>query len=191
MNNWATTPTNSTITGMINFQADNLVLYKNQAARIVSVAAKKINIVLQSGTAVSVRPKDITLLHSGPLRQFSELTSASGDLLTAWELLAGETTSLEELSELAFDNFTPATAWAIWQALDDNLHFGGTIEQIIVHTEDEVAAKKEARTAKAAEAASWDAFAARVQRSTFLVEDGRFLQEIAAVAMGQQERSQV
>ncbi|MCP4421484.1 MAG: RNB domain-containing ribonuclease, partial [Chloroflexi bacterium] len=57
--------------------------------------------------------------------------------------------------------------------------------------EDEVAAKKEARTAKAAEAASWDAFAARVQRSTFLVEDGRFLQEIAAVAMGQQERSQV
>lgn len=174
-----------------NFQPDNFVLYKNQAARVSNVAAKKINIVVQDGTAVSVRPKDIELLHPGPLRSFGELAKPPGELLTAWELLAGETTSLQELSELAYDAFTPATAWAIWQAVNDGLHFSGTLETITVHTPEQVATAKEARAAKAAEAEAWEAFASRVQKGTFAVEDGRFLQEIAAVAMGQQERSQV
>lgn len=174
-----------------NFQPDNFVLYKNQAARVTNVAAKKINIVLQDGTAVSVRPKDIELLHPGPLRSFGELAKPKGELLTAWELLAGESTSLQELSELAYDDFTPATAWAIWQAVNDGLHFSGTLEAIAVHTPEQVAAEKETRAAKAAEAEAWDAFAHRVQKGTFAAEDGRFLQEIAAVAMGQQERSQV
>ncbi len=174
-----------------NFRADNFVLYKNQAARVTNVGAKKIDIVLQDGTAVSVRPKDIELLHPGPLRQFSELAKPQGELLTAWELLAGETTNLEDLSELAYDDFSPATAWAIWQAVTDGLHFSGTIDAITVHTPEEVTAEKEARAEKAAEAEAWDAFANRVNQNEFLPEDGRFLQEIAAVAMGQQERSQV
>jgi exoribonuclease-2 len=174
-----------------NFCADNLVLYKNQAARVTNVGAKKIDIVTQDGTAVSVRPKDIETLHPGPLTNFGILAKPQGDLLTAWELLAGETTNLAELSELAYDDFTPATAWAIWQAVADGLHFSGTLAAIIAHTPEEVAAEKEARAAKAAEAEAWNAFAQRVDKGEFLVEDGRFLQEIAAVAMGQQERSQV
>ncbi|MAU01071.1 MAG: exoribonuclease II [Anaerolineaceae bacterium] len=174
-----------------NFRADNFVLYKNQAARVTSVGAKKIDIVLQDGTAVSVRPKDIELLHPGPLRQFSELAKPQGELLTAWELLAGDTTNLEELSELAYDDFTPATAWVIWQAVDDGLRFSGTMDEIIVRTPEEVAAEQEARAEKAAEAEAWEAFANRVNQNEFLPEDGRYLQEIAAVAMGQQERSQV
>lgn len=174
-----------------NFRADNFVLYKNQAARVANIAAKKINIVLQDGTAVSVRPKDIELLHPGPLRQFSELAQPGDELLTAWELLAGATTNLQELAELAFDEFSPATAWAIWQAMADGLHFSGTIEEITVHAADEVAAEQQARNTKAAEAAVWDTFVARLAQNQFLPEDGRFLQEIAAVAMGQQERSQV
>jgi exoribonuclease-2 len=174
-----------------NFRADNFVLYKNQAARVTSVGAKKIDIVLQDGTAVSVRPKDIELLHPGPLRQFSELAKPQGELLTAWELLAGETTNLKDLSELAYDDFTPATAWAIWEAVNDGLRFSGTIDAITVHTPEEVNAEKETRAEKAAEAEVWEAFANRVNQNKFLPEDGRFLQEIAAVAMGQQERSQV
>ena len=174
-----------------NFRPDNFILYKNQAARIVSVAAKKINIVLQDGTAVSVRPKDIELLHPGPLRQFSQLASPEGELLTAWELLAGETTSLQELSELAYDKFTPATAWAIYHAITDKLHFSGNLTEITVHSAEEVAAEQKARAAKAAEAAVWDAFVTRVNNNQYLPEDGRFLQEIAAVAMGRQTGSQV
>ncbi len=174
-----------------NFRADNLVLYKNQAARVTNVGAKKINIVTQDGTAVSVRPKDIELLHPGPLTNFGQLAQPAGELLTAWELLAGEMTNLKELAELAFDEFSPATAWAIWQAVDDGLRFSGTISEIIVHTPEQVAAEQEARAAKAAEAEAWNAFVQRVDGGTFLDEDGRFLQEIAAVAMGQQERSQV
>ncbi|MCB9007976.1 MAG: RNB domain-containing ribonuclease [Ardenticatenaceae bacterium] len=174
-----------------NFRADNLVLYKNQAARVTNISGKKINIMTQDGTAVSVRPKDIELLHPGPLRSFAELAKPAGELLTAWELLAGETTNLEELSELAYDAYTPATVWAIWQAVADGLHFSGTLTEITVHTPEAVAAEKETRAAKAAEAEQWQGFVDRVNQGTFLPEDGRFLQEIAAVAMGQQERSQV
>ncbi len=174
-----------------NFRTDNFVLYKNQAARVTSVGAKKIDIVLQDGTAVSVRPKDIELLHPGPLRGFGELAKPKGELLTAWELLVGEATTLSELSELAYDDFTPATAWAIWQAVMDGLYFSGTLADITVHTPEEVAAEKAARAEKEAEAAIWEAFTNRIGQNEFLPEDGRFLQEIAAVAMGQQERSQV
>lgn len=174
-----------------NFRADNFVLYKNQAARVTHVGAKKIDIVLQDGTAVSVRPKDIELLHPGPLRSFSELAKPTGELLTAWELLAGETTNLAELSELAYDDFTPATTWAIWQAVADGLHFSGTMAEISVHTPEMVAAENETRAAKAAEAEVWQGFVERFNQNEFLPEDGRFLQEIAAVAMGQQDRSQV
>ena len=174
-----------------NFRADNFVLYKNQAARVVTITAKKINIALQDGTAVSVRPKDIELLHPGPLRQFNDLAKPQGELLTAWELLSGETTTLEELSELAYDDFTPATAWAIWQAVADGLHFSGSMAAISVHTVEALSAEQEARAAKAAEAATWDAFVARLNQNQYLPEDGRFLQEIAAIAMGHQERSQV
>ena len=100
-----------------HFRADNLVLYKNQAARVTNVSAKKINIVLQDGTAVSVRPKDIDLLHPGSLRDLCPISlHHKANYSPLGELLAGETTTLEELSELAFDHFTPATAWAIWQA---------------------------------------------------------------------------
>ncbi|MFZ1395256.1 MAG: hypothetical protein WAS33_00060, partial [Candidatus Promineifilaceae bacterium] len=164
-----------------NFRADTLVLYKNQAARVTNVGDKKINIVTQDGTAVSVRPKDIELLHPGPLRSFGDLAKPPGELLTAWELLAGETTTLQELAELAFDEFSPATAWAIWQAVNDGLHFSGTLAEITVHPPEAVAAEKEARAAKAAEVAAWTRFASRVEQGTFLAEDGRFLQEIAAV----------
>ncbi|WP_420628054.1 ribonuclease catalytic domain-containing protein [Candidatus Leptofilum sp.] len=174
-----------------NFRADNFVLYKNQAARITNVGGKKINIALQDGTAVSVRPKDVELLHPGPLRNFGELAQPQGELLTAWELLAGETTSLEELSELAYDDFSPATAWAIWQAVNNGLHFSGNMQAITVHSAEEVAAEQKKRAAKVAEAAAWDAFTARFQQNQYTLEDGRFLQEIAAVGMGQQEKSQV
>ena len=73
----------------------------------------------------------------------------------------------------------------------DGLYFSGTVEAIQVHTAAQVATEQEGRAAKAAEAAAWEAFVERIEQNSYLPEDGRYLQEIAAVAMGQQERSQV
>jgi exoribonuclease-2 len=82
----------------------SLVLYKNRPAR-VQAADKKLELQLEGGESLSVRPKDVTMLHSGPFQSLAELRTSrlTGDPLTAWELLAGGTTSLPELAELIYD----------------------------------------------------------------------------------------
>ncbi|MCP5084668.1 MAG: ribonuclease II, partial [Alphaproteobacteria bacterium] len=74
-------------------QKNSFVLYKKHPARIAEVSAKKILVQMASGKSVSVRPKDVTLLHPGPLSSMAQLSSVEGDLDTARELLAGETTT--------------------------------------------------------------------------------------------------
>src|SRR5687768_6469672 len=68
---------------------DNLVLYKSRPGRIVAVGDKKIDVQAESGETVSVRPKDIVLLHPGPLRSLADLQPPTGEVTAAWELLAG------------------------------------------------------------------------------------------------------
>ena len=98
--------------------ADSLVLYKIRPARVVSVG-EKIEIEIEGGQTKRVRPKDISVLHPGPLHRLDELTPRAGQLQEAWELLEGTSTDLKELAELLSDAFTPATAWAAWQLVAD------------------------------------------------------------------------
>ncbi|NJN55688.1 MAG: hypothetical protein HC804_13625 [Anaerolineae bacterium] len=51
----------------------------------------------------------MTWLHPGPVANFSALQPPVGDMQTAWELLAGQSTTLPELAELVYEEFTPAT----------------------------------------------------------------------------------
>ena len=165
-----------------------LVLYKQRPAVVTQVGPKKIAIQVEDET-LSVRPKDVTLLHPGPLPGLHALTPVSGELLTAWELLAGGATTLAELAELAFGDFTPQTAWAAWREVVDGLRFSGEPDAIIVHTAEVVAQITAARAAKAAEEAAWAAFLARAAQGVTAPEDGRYLQEVVAVAHGQQAQS--
>ena len=71
--------------------------------------------------------------------------------LIAWELLAGETTTLAELAELAFDDFTPSTAWTTWKLVADGLYFYGSPEEILARSPAAVAQVQSQREAKAAE----------------------------------------
>ncbi|MCB8967349.1 MAG: RNB domain-containing ribonuclease [Ardenticatenaceae bacterium] len=174
---------------MSDIPRNSLVLYKNRPARVVEIG-KKIEIETENGR-LSVRPKDVTLLHRGPLASLAQLTPRQGAVQTAWELLAGDTTTLPDLSDLIYDTFTPQTAWALWQLVDDGLYFSGTPEEIHVHTAEQVATTQAARAAKAAEQAAWDAFLARIGAGTYLPEDAPYLNEVAALAMGRQERSKV
>ncbi|MCB8983188.1 MAG: RNB domain-containing ribonuclease [Ardenticatenaceae bacterium] len=169
---------------------NSLVLYKNQPARLSKAGDKKIEIELADGRSLKVRPKDVDLLHPGPIHSASGLPSPAGDVATAWELLQGSVNTLPELAELAFTDYTPATAWAVWQLLADGLYFSGTIEAVVVHTPAEVAAAQAARAAKAAEEQAWQAFLTRLEKGEVGEEDGRYLQEIAALALGQTQRSQ-
>jgi exoribonuclease-2 len=174
----------------MTFRAGSLVLYKNRPAQVKRVA-DKLEIETDQGTTLNVRPKDISLLHPGPLSSLDELRPPVGEVKIAWELLAGETTSLPELAELAYDAYTPATAWAAWQLVADGLYFRGTPETISAATPEEVAAGQLARESKAAEAQAWAGFLERARQGRFESADSRFLREVEEAALGLHPKSRV
>ena len=177
-------------------QPDSLVLFKNRPARVLR-AGDSLEIEIENGKALKVRPKDVALLHPGPLRDLADLRaeacprlrSGDGDVETAWELLAGGNTTLAELAELAYGAYTPPTAWLAWQLVAEGLHFGGTVAEIVAHTAEEVARKRAAREAKAAAEHAWSDFMERLRTGKLVAEDRRHLAEVEALALGKRTSS--
>jgi exoribonuclease-2 len=169
---------------------DSLVLYKNRPARVLHTG-ERLEIELEAGKAVRVRLKDIIVLHPGPLRSLDELQPQEGDVETAWELLAGSTTSLAELAELAYGHYTPATAWDIWQRVADGIYFRGTPETVMVCSAAEVARERTSRAAKAAEKQAWEAFLERLRTGCLVPEDDRYLKEVEERALDQRSECRV
>jgi len=167
-----------------------LVLYKNRPARVTGVGAR-LEIELQNGRSLKVRLKDIELLHPGPLARWGELEPQTGEVETAWEMLAGGSTTLSELAELVYGVFTPATAWAAWERVADGLYFRGAPQEIVAQTPEAVAREQAARAAKLAEQRAWEAFLIRARAGKVAPQDGRYLAQVAALALGQQDKSRV
>lgn len=173
----------------MKLRVESLVLYKGRAALVREAADKKLTIETADGERVSVRPKDVALLHPGPSPHPRQLPAAEGAPLVAWELLQGQHTSLPELAELAFDAYTPATAWAAWRLVADGLYFEGEPEAIAVHTAQKVAEIEATRTAKAAEESDWQGFAARAADGHYAPPDERYLTDVIALALERAESS--
>ncbi len=168
----------------------SLVLYKNRPAHVKG-AGEKLEIELEGGKSLKVRPKDVVLLHPGPMQSLDELRPQAGEVETAWELLAGGTTSLAELAELVYGAYTPATAWASWQLVADGLYFRGTPEQVVVCSPEQVARAQAAREAQAARRRAWAAFLERVRAGQITPDDGRYLKEVEKLALGQSAECRV
>ena len=169
-------------------QPDSLVLFKNRPARVLQ-AGNSLEIELESGKTLKVRPKDVALLHPGPLRSLADLQDEAGDVETAWELLAGGDTTLAELAELVYGAYTPPAAWLAWRLVDEGLYFGGTTVEIIAHTAAEVARKRAAREARVAAEYAWSAFMERLRAGKLIAEDRRHLGEVEALALGRRTSS--
>ena len=93
-----------------------LVAYKEQPAVVLEISSK-ITIRVANGAERRVREKDIEQLHPGPVSDISHVVAPVGEIETAWEMLEGNEVSLREFCELAFEEFTPGSAWAAWQVL--------------------------------------------------------------------------
>lgn len=173
---------------------NSLVLYRARPARVAGVTGDKLNLETEGGETARVRPKDVTLLHPGPLRALSELSAnrAAGDAQTAWELLAGNNTTLREVAELAYGGFTPASAWAAWQLVNEGVYFRAVGDLIRGATADEVSHIQAQRAAEAAEREAWEAFLTRAKAGKVdPARDRRFLREVEDLAYGRGERSRV
>ena len=146
---------------------------------------------------IKVREKDIEVLHPGPLfdltSQFNATETGTDQTLhDAWELIesGGVPVTLRELAELAYGEFTPQNAWAARLVLADGLYFTGTVDSIHAKSEADIVAGKEKRQGKAREGREREAFLERL-RSGGLdpAQDGRFLQDIEALAYGKTDKS--
>jgi exoribonuclease-2 len=169
----------------------SLVLYKNRPA-LVHHLGDKLDIELDDGKTLKVRPKDITLLHPGPLARLADLTPPpAGEIKTAWELLAGQTTTLAELAELAFETFTPASAWAAWQFVADGLYFQGAPDAITANSAPTVAQEQSARAAKQAEEQAYADFLAAAQAGKVSPGAARFLREVEDMALGRVSKCRI
>ena len=167
---------------------NSLVLFKNRPARVLQ-AGDNLEIELENGKTLKVRPKDVALLHPGPLHALADLQTGDGEVETAWELLAGGNTTLAELAELVYGAYTPPTAWLAWQLVAEGLYFGGTTAEIVAHTAEEVARKRAAREAKTAAEHAWSNFMGRLRAGKLVAEDRRHLGEIEALALGKRTSS--
>jgi len=166
------------------------VLYKIRPAVVTSVG-EKIEIHFADGKGKRVREKDISLLHPGPGVDLNALDTVQGNVQEAWELLEGEQASLQEVAELVYGDYTPASAWGVWNLLHDGLYFEGSVRSIRGRKADAVAKDKAAREQKAREAREWDEFLQRVQQGELQEADRSRLGEVERVALGQTARSRV
>jgi exoribonuclease-2 len=168
----------------------SLVLYKNRPA-LVKQAAEKLEIELEGGKFLKVRLKDVAHLHPGPTQSLDDLRPQVGEVETAWELLAEDTTSLADLAELIYGAYTPATAWAAWELVADGLYFRGTPETVVACSREQVQQEQAARQARAARRQAWEAFLERVRAGGIVPEDGHYLKEVEKLALGRSTKSRV
>ncbi len=173
-----------------NFKLGSLALYKIRPARVLSVT-DKIEIELEGAKLKRVRPKDLSLLHPGPLAALSELKSCEGEITEAWELLAESETNLSELSELIYGEYTPMTAWTTWQLVADGLYFEGKPDCIHARSAEQVELDHKQRQEKAVAEQAWSAFLARLNASKIIPQDHHYLLEVERLALKQSKSSRI
>jgi exoribonuclease-2 len=166
-----------------------------------------------------VREKDVEFLHPGPVTDINALgdMAVTGDdaVRGAWELLQGSPVSFKELAELVWGSFSAESAWGAYLLLKDSLYFTGEISAIRVKAAAEVEAEEKKRIEKQQDVQDRGAFLARLKARKLNLgarnggsngmdnansidggadsidggSDGRFLQDIEALAYGKTDKS--
>ncbi len=170
---------------------NSLVLYKQVPACVQDILSDKIVISLPDGKEKKVRSKDIILLHPGPVSSTASIQVPPSSVEEAWELLQGEAPTLEELAELAFSEFTPASAWGAFLLLNRTPWFRGTVDEIIVRTPEEVEKiqKEEAEKKEAEE--RWSSFIEDLKKGTIQDENRGFLTDLEQYCLQKSKRSRI
>jgi len=176
-----------------DFKTGSLVLYRSGPAKVIGIT-KKIEIELADKKTVQVRVKDITFLHPGPVSDLSKLTKfgkKTDQIEEACSILQGESVDLKELSELAYEEYSPESAWAVCANLLDGLYITGSVDKIIIRTDIEVKKDSESRKLKADGKSQWIDFTIKVKKGEISADDNKYMRDLELFALGKQGRSRL
>lgn len=179
-----------------NYPIDSLVVYKKRPARLIK-SGERLEIEIEGGNIVKVRPKDIESLHPGPLHSLKEVTEApdlSGDVELAWQILVESNTPLPlpELAELIYGSYNPASAWATWAQVEDGLYFQKNAQGVSARSAADVARDAGQRLARQKESLSWKDFLERARQGKVdPANDARYLRETEDLAFGRRKDSRL
>lgn len=167
-------------------QPGALVLYHGKSAYVTAIANEKIEIRIEGGSTKSVRMKDITFLHSGPVTSLppSILHVPDTEELTA--LMEGETLSFADFAELAYGERSAAAFYSAWLLLRDECCFSGSVETgVTARPREEIAATLAAAREKEQKLKLRAERIERIRSGAFLPEDRPAMHEIEQVAFGE------
>ena len=176
-----------------NLKTGSLVLYKSGPAKIISIN-KKIEIELADKKAVQVRVKDITFLHPGPVPDLSKLIKLGKEtdkIEEACSILQGESVDLKELAELAYEEYSPESSWAVCANLLDGLYITGSVDKIIIRSDIEVKKDAESRKLKSDKKSQWANFTIKVKKGVISADDTKNMRDLELFALGKQGRSRL
>jgi exoribonuclease-2 len=174
----------------LNVTQNSLLLYKGRPAIAASVK-DKVEIETEDGSLQKVRVKDVEVIHPGPIKSLAELKPMNGEVEEAWRLLEGSETTLKELAELVYGDYTPAGAWSAWLAVADGLYFTGTPAKVSAKTADEVNQTREHREAKEIETRERAEFIERVKTGKTIPDDAPRLADVERFARGEAQRCRI
>lgn len=174
-----------------SFQKGNLVIYHNAPALVSRLADSKVEIELIDGKTVKVRNSDILFLHPGPLASLSQLKILSAETDEARELFGEELTSLADLAELLYGEFSPQSAWTVYTLLSEGLYLQGTLDRIRVRSREEVEKDLAVRKAKADEKKAWAQFIDELRSGRVAEENKNRLSDLEHFALGKTQNSSI
>ena len=176
---------------MPDVTVDSLVLYRSKPARVRAVTDKR-ELELSGGGTQRVRPKDVMLLHQGPVASLAGLAIPdTGEPESAWELLEGNETNLAELAELIYGDFTPATALGAWEMVAEGVLFAGTPDAVTVRSRAAVEAERSRVAEAARREAEWTGLIERLRAGECAAADAERLTEVEALADGRADRCRI
>lgn len=174
----------------MNIESGSLVLYKNGPALVLRTG-DKIEIRLADGTERRVRPKDVTVLHPGPVSGLARLEAEPVDLEEARELIRESPVGFRDYVELVFGVYTAPAAWSGWRLLEDGLYFSGDLERVTARSPEETTQLLARRDARAAAESSRQEALARLAEGRYEAEDEDLLRDMAARALGRADRNRI
>lgn len=158
-----------------------LVVYKGKPA-LAEEKGGRLELTLEGGARLRVRPKDVLFLHPGPASL--GLKVPEGEEEAAWELLEGQTVSLRELAELVYGAYTPEAALGAYLLAQKGERFVLEGEGVRARTREELRALEEAERKRAERERAFQEALKRLKEGSPAPEDRPLLAEVEALARG-------